>query len=226
MEDVTKACRDLNKLSKNAKIACEMFLEECEKQGLKVLVTETYRSQARQSYLYEQGRTRPGQIVTQVKKVGYHNTGNAWDICQNIKGKEYSDDSFFEKCGKIAKSLGIEWGGHWTGFVDKPHFQISNNWTPPKNKSTTPMQQEKDEDLFNAVSKIIKSEIKLDFNSWKRKDLISKNIKNVPILLDRLGGLDKMIKDGIISDKTLWEQKKYNVNHVRSLLIKYSLKLK
>lgn len=86
--------------------------------------------------------------------------------------------------------------------------------------------QEKDEDLFNAVSKIIKSGIKLDFDSWKRKDLISNNINNVPILLDRLGGLDKMIKDGIISDKTLWEQKKYNVNHVRSLLIKYSLKLK
>ena len=226
MEDVTRACRDLNKLSKNGKIACEMFLEECEKQGLKVLVTETYRSQARQSYLYEQGRTRPGQIVTQVKKVGYHNTGNAWDICQNIKGKEYSDNSFFEKCGKIAKSLGIEWGGYWTGFVDKPHFQISNNWTPPKNKSTTPMQQEKDEDLFNAVSKIIKSEIKLDFNSWKRKDLISKNIKNVPILLDRLGGLDELIKDGIISDKALWQQKKYNETHVRSLLIKYASKLK
>ena len=92
--------------------------------------------------------------------------------------------------------------------------------------STTSIQQEKDDDLFNAVSKIIKSGIKLDFNSWKRKDLISKNIKNVPILLDRLSGLDKLIKDGIISDKTLWQQKKYNENHVRSLLIKYASKLK
>ena len=92
--------------------------------------------------------------------------------------------------------------------------------------STTSMQQEKDDDLFNAVSKIIKSGIKLDFNSWKRKDLISKNIKNVPILLDRLGGLDKLVKDGIISDKALWQQKKYNETHVRSLLIKYASKLK
>ena len=48
----------------------------------------------------------------------------------------------------------------------------------------------------------------------------------MPILLDRLGGLDKLIKDGFISDKTLWQQKKYNENHVRSLLIKYASKLK
>ena len=225
MEDVTKACRDLNKLSKNAKIACEMFLEECEKQGLKVLVTETYRSQARQSYLYEQGRTRPGQIVTQVKKVGYHNTGNAWDICQNIKGKEYSDDSFFEKCGKIAKSLGIEWGGYWTGFVDKPHFQISNNWTPPKNKTeATVGTNQIDQELYDAVSKIIKSGINIEFNSWKRIDLIK--LSNVPFLLNKLGGIDKLVNDKVISDGTLWKTGKYNVNHVRSLLIKYAKTLK
>lgn len=202
-----------------------MFLEECEKQGLKVLVTETYRSQARQSYLYEQGRTRPGQIVTQVKKVGYHNTGNAWDICQNIKGKEYSDDSFFEKCGKIAKLLGIEWGGYWTGFVDKPHFQISNNWTPPKNKTEpTVGTNQIDQELYDAVSKIIKSGISIEFNSWKRIDLIK--LSNVPFLLNKLGGIDKLVKDKVISDGTLWKTGKYNVNHVRSLLIKYAKTLK
>ena len=121
------------------------------------------------------------------------------------------------------------------------HFQVSGKSCPAywvkgngfeqfisrfKGDKTNILQQEKDDDLFNAVSMIIKSGIKLEFNSWKRKDLISKNIKNVPILLDRLGGLDKLIKDGIISDKTLWQQKKYNENHVRSLLIKYASKLK
>ena len=131
-EDVTRACRDLNKLSAKGKIACELFLEKCKAAGLNVLVTETYRSQARQTYLYEQGRTRPGQIVTQIKTVGYHNTGNAWDICKNVKGQEYSDSSFFKKCGDIAKSLGIEWGGTWIGFSDTPHFQISNSWVIPE----------------------------------------------------------------------------------------------
>lgn len=141
-EDVTRACRDLNKLSPKGKQACELFLTECKKQGLNVLVTETYRSQARQTYLYEQGRTRPGQIVTNVKKVGYHNSGNAWDICKNVKGQEYSDNAFFAKCGAIAKSLNIEWGGYWKGFVDKPHFQISGSWQPPKTAGATISKKE------------------------------------------------------------------------------------
>ncbi|MGE7841407.1 hypothetical protein ACQKNX_11485 [Lysinibacillus sp. NPDC093712] len=35
------------------------------KAGIKnIFITETYRSQERQNYLYAQGRTRPGQIVT------------------------------------------------------------------------------------------------------------------------------------------------------------------
>ena len=40
--------------------------------------------------------------------------------------------------------------------------------------------------------------------------------------ITKLGGLDKLVEDKIISDTTLWKQKKYNVNHVRSLIIKYS----
>ena len=152
MADVTKACRDLSKLSPKGKIACELFLKKCEAAGLKVLVTETYRSQERQSYLYEQGRSRPGNIVTNVKKVGYHNTGNAWDVCKNVKGQEYSDNAFFTKCGEIAKSLGIEWGGSWKGFVDKPHFQISSSWQPPK-ESETDMQPKKLRAKINGVVK-------------------------------------------------------------------------
>ncbi len=220
-EDVTRACRDLNKLSAKGKQACELFLAECKKQGLNVLVTETYRSQARQTYLYEQGRTRPGKIVTQIKKVGYHNTGNAWDICQNIKGQEYSDSSFFAKCGAIAKSLGIEWGGYWKGFVDTPHFQISDSWQPPKATTISKKETVKhDEELYQACRKIILSGIKININNWKRLDLI--NLKNVPSLLNKLGGLDKLVADKVISDKQLWITGQYNANHVRSLLIKYS----
>lgn len=216
-ENVTIACRDLNKLSAKGKIACELFLEKCKAAGLKVLITETYRSQERQSYLYEQGRTRAGQIVTNVKKVGYHNSGNAWDICQNVKGKEYSDNTFFTKCGEIAKSLGIEWGGYWTGFVDKPHFQISDDWAIPN------AGKDIDDELAKAISKIIKSGINIDYNSWKRYDLIKLN--NVPSLLNRLGGIDKLVKDKVIGDEELWRTGRYTVNNVVSLLIKFASRL-
>lgn len=170
MEDVTRACRDLNKLSPKGKIACELFLKKCEAAGLKVLVTETYRSQARQSYLYEQGRSRPGKIVTNVKKVGYHNTGNAWDICKNVKGQEYSDSTFFAKCGEIAKSLGIEWGGTWKGFVDTPHFQIDNSWQPPK-ESVEDMEPKKIRAKINGTVKEV-SVINIGGNNYvKMQDL-------------------------------------------------------
>lgn len=80
-----------------------------------------------------------------------------------------------------------------------------------------------DPELASAVSKIIRSGININFNSWKRIDLI--NLNNVPSLLTKLGGLDKLVDDKVIGDKQLWITKQYNANHVRSLLIKYASKL-
>lgn len=127
MSSVTKACRDISALNKKAQVACSLFLDECKKKGLNVLITETYRSQARQDYLYAQGRTRAGKKVTWTKS-SRHTSRRAWDICKNVKGSEYSDSSFFKSCGEIAKSLGITWGGDWK-TPDTPHFEISENWT-------------------------------------------------------------------------------------------------
>lgn len=69
------------------------------------------------------------------------------------------------------------------------------------------------------VSGIIRSGININFNQWKRVDFI--NLDNVPSLLNKLGGLDRLIADKVISDKQLWHTKRYNANHVRALLIKY-----
>ena len=110
---VTKTIRDISELAPNAQKACNLFMAECKKQGLNVLITETYRSQARQDYLYAQGRTRKGNIVTWTKS-SRHTSRRAWDICKNVKGKEYSDASFFKKCGEVAKKFNITWGGTWT----------------------------------------------------------------------------------------------------------------
>ena len=121
-----KVIRDVAELTDNAKAACELFLEECKRQGLNVLITETYRSQERQDYLYAQGRTRAGKKVTWTKN-SRHTSRRAWDICKNVKGEEYSDTAFFKACGKIAKSLGITWGGEWK-TPDLPHFEVSEDW--------------------------------------------------------------------------------------------------
>lgn len=126
MGNETKACRDISALSPVAQRACRAFLRECEKEGLPVLITETYRSQVRQDYLYAQGRTRAGKIVTWTRN-SRHTGRMAWDICKNVKGQEYADAAFFAKCGAIAKRLGITWGGTWD-TPDKPHFEVTKDW--------------------------------------------------------------------------------------------------
>jgi len=130
MSSVTKICRSISELTPTAQKACNLFMQKCKDQGLNVLITETYRSQERQNYLYEQGRTRSGNVVTWTKN-SRHTSRRAWDIAKNVKGQEYSDSSFFKACGTIAKELGIIWGGTWK-TPDTPHFEIGTDWEEPE----------------------------------------------------------------------------------------------
>ena len=61
----------------------------------------------------------------------------------------------------------------------------------------------------------------LSINNASWNDIGKINLNNVPALLNKLCGLDKLAADKVISDKQLWLTKQYNEKHVRSLLIKY-----
>ena len=152
MSKVTTACRDISELTPNAQIACNLFLDECQNQGLNVLITETYRSQARQDYLYAQGRTRSGKKVTWTRN-SRHTSRRAWDICKNVKGQEYSDTLFFKKCGEIAKKIGIIWGGDWS-TPDMPHFEISEDWSYEGDEPMTTQERKKFNQLVEVVERL------------------------------------------------------------------------
>jgi len=171
---VTTACKDISELTPNAQKACKMFLAECESQGLKVRITETYRSQERQNYLYEQGRTRNGNVVTWTKH-SRHTSRRAWDICKNVKGEEYSDKQFFEKCGEIAKSLNITWGGTWKQ-ADTPHFEISENWNI--NEGDNEMTQEEKAKFNKLVDEV--NDLKSQINHINSKMIYNYIDKNMP----------------------------------------------
>lgn len=117
--------RDISRLRADVAANCRLFVEECKKQGLPVLVTETVRDLEYQASLYAQGRTKPGSIVTNQKTPSFHSdkAGLAFDICKNVKGHEYDDLAFFNRCGDIGKKIGFSWGGDWISLQDKPHFQ-------------------------------------------------------------------------------------------------------
>lgn len=122
--DVTKTVRDINELDAETKRLCVLFVKICRAMGLPVLITETYRSQARQDYLFEQGRSRPGKMVTWTRR-SFHTTRRAFDFCRNVRGREYDDsDNFFRKCAEVAKFLGLNAGYFWKDHQDKPHCQL------------------------------------------------------------------------------------------------------
>lgn len=124
--------RGIDKLHPELQVCVNKFLAECKKQGLNVLVTETLRTLEEQEALYAQGRTKPGNIVTNAR--GYqspHAWGVAFDFCRNEKGREYDNsDGFFEFVGEIAKTIfddteyDLFWGGDFKSFVDKPHIEM------------------------------------------------------------------------------------------------------
>lgn len=104
------------------------LIEECNKQGLKIKIGETLRTVAEQDALYAQGRTKPGNIVTNApgsSYSSYHQWGTAFDFFRNDGQGAYNESGrFFERVGAIGVSLGLEWGGNWKSIVDKPHFQL------------------------------------------------------------------------------------------------------
>ncbi len=130
MTSVTTTCRDLAELLPAAQTACRLLFQECFKAGIKnIFITETYRSQERQKYLYSQGRTRPGQIVTWTL-TSNHKSRLAWDIAVGPPRSLY-DVTTLNRVGSIARKLGITWGGDWVGSIDRPHFEVKSSWKMP-----------------------------------------------------------------------------------------------
>lgn len=98
-------------------------------QGINVMVVSGYRSFAEQNALYAQGRTKPGGIVTNAKGgQSLHNYGLAVDVVPldaNGQPNWNVPNSTWQKIGAAGKKQGLEWGGDWKSFVDRPHFQMT-----------------------------------------------------------------------------------------------------
>lgn len=90
------------------------------------------RTADQQNKLYKKGASQKDGY----EKQSYHQTGNAGDAIP-VDGLYANDKGFrhFAKCmfytwqlmmkeGKIPEGYFLEWGGHWTNFIDMPHWQI------------------------------------------------------------------------------------------------------
>lgn len=98
-------------------------------------ITYTLRTIAEQDALYAQGRTKPGNIVTNAKGgQSWHNWGLALDFCLLVDGKaewnlkkDWDGDNVADwmEVVKIFKRYGFSWGGDWKKLVDSPHFEMT-----------------------------------------------------------------------------------------------------
>lgn len=95
-------------------------------QGLTIEVVQGLRTFAEQDALYQRGRSKRGQIVTNARGgESNHNYGLAVDLCPFLDGKPQWDDiQSFIRIGAEAEKRGLEWGGKWKKFIDKPHVQL------------------------------------------------------------------------------------------------------
>ena len=109
---------------------CREHVRRCKAEGIDLLITCTFRDNAEQQALYDQGRTKPGKIVTNAKPgQSKHNVGKAYDVVPLRDGKPIwgttgPDGKLWERVGNIGRSLGLVWAGDWKTFKEFPHFEL------------------------------------------------------------------------------------------------------
>lgn len=113
--------------------AAEKVIRQAYAEGINIEVVQGLRTMDEQAALYAQGRTMPGDIVTNAKPgSSYHNYGLAFDYA--LLYADGSDVSWivndqWRRVGTIGESLGFVWGGRWTmqkeGIVDFPHLEMN-----------------------------------------------------------------------------------------------------
>lgn len=124
---------------------------------------------------------------------------------------------------QLSNNIVVYWGSaekYKNGLIRRRKVEKVLFDTPVVHAANKPINKV----LEQAVSKIIKSGIAINYDQWKREDLI--NLAHVPALLNKLGGIEQLVSKGVISNKAIWSNNKYTKNNVISLLLKYAKTIK
>jgi peptidoglycan L-alanyl-D-glutamate endopeptidase CwlK len=123
--------RHIGTLSLKAQRLARLFLGRVLDGGVLARIISGTRTYAEQDALYRQGHFgNPGPKVTNARGgQSNHNFGIAWDIgIFTASGGYLGDGPGYQRAATLGLAGGedeIEWGGHWTRFVDKPHYQLA-----------------------------------------------------------------------------------------------------
>lgn len=98
----------------------DSLLIAAHEQGMDVGLFQGFRSWEEQDRLYAK---RP-KVTNAKGGESWHNFGLAADIVFRVNGKWSWDEKHpWDKLGALGKELGLEWGGDFKSFKDRPHFE-------------------------------------------------------------------------------------------------------
>jgi len=118
-----KRLEDLHPYVRNK---AEDLLVLCSMEKIELAIVCGYRSIEEQDRLYSQGRTIPGNIVTNARGGrSFHNHRAAFDVCPVEDGKLNWNSNKWDRVGELGERIGLEWGGRFKSIIDKPHFQYT-----------------------------------------------------------------------------------------------------
>lgn len=115
----------INELQASVQPLASNLVRVAAEQGIPVKIVSAYRSPEAQQALKDSGRgvTNAGALLS------YHNHRLAFDVVplEYLPMKDWNPEGpLWNRLGAIGKSLGLEWGGDWSGTKkDRPHFQLT-----------------------------------------------------------------------------------------------------
>jgi peptidoglycan LD-endopeptidase CwlK len=126
--------RNIQTLHLRAQEAARGFMTVVLAAGINARIISGTRTYAEQNVLFRKGRfgNPPPKVTNARGGQSNHNFGIAWDIGIFQNGTYLGDSPLYTTAAQVglaAGIVGLEWGGNWTGFVDRPHYQMHTGFS-------------------------------------------------------------------------------------------------
>lgn len=151
---------NLDGLHPYLRFKAERLIRMAKEIEIDIIITQGLRTIAYQNSLYAQGRTKPGNIVTNARGgYSYHNFGLAFDFgILNHDGKTINWNTSVDlnkdkqkdwyQVATLGQSIGLEAGAFWNSFVDVPHLQYTFGLTTAQLRAGKKPSNKKSDDIL------------------------------------------------------------------------------
>ncbi len=117
---------DLNALHPYFRDRIKQLIADCEAQGIRLAVVESYRTHAKQNEYKVMGRKYTNSGAGRSR----HQYGLAVDVVPLVDSAAvWEDKALWKRIGVTGEKLGLRWGGRWKKPYDPGHFEWTGGLT-------------------------------------------------------------------------------------------------